>query len=98
MICPHCSQWNPAGRPRCVFCQNDLALGAPDRTSVSPEELAEYRASAPPAPRPLTSGTQVYEREPGSPKDLAKSLRIASIVTGLVIVSLWMLWQSCMGY
>jgi hypothetical protein len=102
LICPHCSQWNRQGASYCVFCRNRLDEGI-DRTSTAgPPGLHGVQASpdasaAPPLSTPQASGAD-RPKESGSPADIARALRIASIVGFAIVVVLGALYRICSGF
>ena len=87
MICPHCSQWNPARSNACVFCRSPIGAAA------GASAAARARRGGPDSPIKLLPISDPPKLG-GSPADLARWLRVTSaVVTGGIVV-LWILLHS----
>jgi hypothetical protein len=93
--CPICSQWNPAKRPRCVFCGSDLGLHTDHSTGAA---AGPYDGQLPAQPPPVSAFAYGEGKLNGSPADIARSLRIASWVVGAILVALFVLYEMCTGF
>jgi hypothetical protein len=50
----------------------------------------------PPQMRPPVGPPQVeFEKEPGSPADIARTLRTTSIIAGAGLVAIYLMWSMC---
>ena len=89
MICPFCSQWNPADTLRCSFCQN--RLDAEEDRTVQGRITLSQRGLADPSRRT----TLVEDSGEGSEtaKILQKAETIWAIIIGVAIAA-WIAFQA----